>query len=89
MTLLPITVPASLLSIPRLAPESGEWGFRADHAVATAAGETYVLSGLRRYRGQAVDSADPAEQNFGYRLITRYGTDGALAMYVSSGAVSS
>ncbi|WP_189980126.1 hypothetical protein [Streptomyces capoamus] len=76
MTLLPVTVPASLLSVHRLDPESGEWGLRVDHAVATAAGETYVLSGLRRYRGHAAGSADPAEQNFGYQLITRYGVDG-------------
>ncbi|WP_203350624.1 hypothetical protein [Streptomyces sp. S-9] len=76
MTLLPITVPASLLSIHRLDPESKGWGFRVDHAVATAAGETYLLTGLRRYRSHAVGSADPAEQNFGYQLITRHGVDG-------------
>ncbi|MEU9235594.1 hypothetical protein [Streptomyces subrutilus] len=76
MTLLPITVPASLLDVHHLDPEAGGWGFRVDHAVATAAGDTYVLAGLRRYRGQAAGSADPAEQNFGYQLITRYGSDG-------------
>lgn len=75
MTLLPITVPASLLSPPPPRPRERDWGVRVDHAVATAAGETYVLSGLRRYRGHAVGSADPAEQNFGYQPITRYGTD--------------
>jgi hypothetical protein len=79
MTLLPVTAPASLLSIHRLDPESGEWGLRVDHAVATAAGETYVLTGLRRYRGHAVGSADPAEQNFGYQMITRHGVDGKPA----------
>ncbi|WP_329046619.1 hypothetical protein [Streptomyces sp. NBC_01422] len=76
MTLLPITVPASLLDDHRLDPEAGGWGFRADHVVATAAGDTYVLTGLRRYRRHATGSADPAEQNFGYQLITRHGSDG-------------
>ncbi|MGW1638440.1 hypothetical protein [Streptomyces lavendulae] len=76
MTLLPITVPASLLDVHHLDPEAGGWGFRVDHAVATAAGDSYVLTGLRRCRAQAADSADPAEQNFGYHLITRYGSDG-------------
>ncbi|MFE9636094.1 hypothetical protein [Streptomyces sp. NPDC006463] len=76
MTLLPITAPASLLDVHRLDPEAGGWGFRADHAVATAAGDTYVLTGLRRYRAHAEGSADPAEQDFDYALITRYGSDG-------------
>ncbi|MFB7620508.1 hypothetical protein ACFC1F_40425, partial [Kitasatospora sp. NPDC056181] len=76
MTLLPITAPASLLGLHRLDPEAGGWGFRADHAVATAAGDTYVLAGLRRYRAHATGSAEPAEQNFGYQLITRYAADG-------------
>jgi hypothetical protein len=76
MPLLPITAPASLLDIHRLDPEAGGWGFRVDHAVATAGGDTYVLTGLRRYRGHAAGSADPAEQDFGYQLITRHGTDG-------------
>ncbi|MFI8823992.1 hypothetical protein [Streptomyces sp. NPDC053431] len=76
MTLLPITAPASLLDVHHLDPEAGGWGFRVDHAVATAAGDTYVLTGLRRYRRHAAGSADPAEQNFGYQLITRYGSDG-------------
>ncbi|MFF2643636.1 hypothetical protein ACFVUB_27815 [Streptomyces niveus] len=76
MTVLPITVPASLLDVHHLDPEAGGWGLRSDHAVATAAGDTYVLTGLRRYRAQAVGSANPAEQNFGYQLITRHGFDG-------------
>ncbi|MFD3538474.1 hypothetical protein ACFWUQ_03115 [Streptomyces sp. NPDC058662] len=76
MNLLPITAPASLLDAHRLDPEAGGWGFRVDHAVATTAGDTYVLTGLRRYRGHAAGSADPAEQNFGYQLITRHGADG-------------
>jgi len=76
MTLLPATVPASLLRVHRLDPASAGWGFRVDHAVATAAGETYVLSGLRRCRAHADGSADPAEQDFGYQLITRCTTDG-------------
>ncbi|MFD7704507.1 hypothetical protein [Streptomyces caelestis] len=76
MTLLPITVPASLLGIHRLDPEAGGWGLRVDHAVATAAGDTYVLTGLRRYRGHAAGPADPAERDFGYQLITRHGADG-------------
>ncbi|MFI6642512.1 hypothetical protein [Streptomyces sp. NPDC050504] len=76
MTLLPITVPASLLDVHRLDPEAGGWGFRADHAVGTAAGDTYVLSGLRRVGRRAADSADPAERDFGYQLVTRYGSDG-------------
>lgn len=58
MTLLPITAPASLLDVHHLDPEAGGWGFRVDHAVATAAGDTYVLTGLRRYRG-----AQPARPN--------------------------
>ncbi|MET9931951.1 MULTISPECIES: hypothetical protein [unclassified Streptomyces] len=76
MTLLLITAPASLLGAHRLDPEAGGWGLRTDHAVATAAGDTYVLTGLRRYRGHTAGSADPAEQNFGYQMITRYGNDG-------------
>ncbi|MFD9374226.1 hypothetical protein ACFWBH_01595 [Streptomyces sp. NPDC059999] len=76
MTLLPITAPASLLDVHRLDPEAGGWGFRVDHAVATAAGDTYVLTGLRRYRGRPAGSAEPAEQDFGYQLITRHGSDG-------------
>ncbi|MEV3895015.1 hypothetical protein OG333_35910 [Streptomyces anulatus] len=76
MTVLPITVPASLLDVHHLAPGAGGWGFRVDHAVASAVGDTYVLTGLRRYRAHAAGSADPAEQDFGYQLITRYGSDG-------------
>ncbi|MFC9586695.1 hypothetical protein ACFVJ8_28250 [Streptomyces yangpuensis] len=76
MTLLPITAPASLLDLHRLDPEVGGWGLRVDHAVATAAGDTYALSGLRRYRPQATGAADPGEQNFDYQLITRHGSDG-------------
>ncbi|WP_392895390.1 hypothetical protein [Streptomyces sp. LN699] len=76
MTLLPITAPASLLDVHHLDPEAGGWGFRVDHAVATAAGDTYVLTGLRRYRGRPAGSAEPAEQDFGYQLITRHGSDG-------------
>nr|WSW57420.1 hypothetical protein OG513_01885 [Streptomyces sp. NBC_00998] len=76
MTLLPITAPASLLDVHHLDPEADGWGLRVDHAVATAAGDTYVLTGLRRYRAHAVGSADPAEQDFGYQLITRHGSDG-------------
>ncbi|SCF93389.1 hypothetical protein GA0115254_12567, partial [Streptomyces sp. Ncost-T10-10d] len=76
MTLLPITAPASLLEVHRLDPEAGGWGFRVDHAVATAVGDTYVLTGLRRYRAHAAGAADPAEQDFGYQLITRHGSDG-------------
>ncbi|KOU14507.1 LigA [Streptomyces sp. WM6372] len=76
MTLLPITAPASLLDVHRLDPEAPGWGFKADHAVATAAGDTYVLTSLRRYRAHAAGSVDPAEQDFGYGLITRYGSEG-------------
>ncbi|SCF98493.1 hypothetical protein GA0115254_12931, partial [Streptomyces sp. Ncost-T10-10d] len=76
MTLLPITAPASLLEVHRLDPEASGWGFRVDHAVATAVGDTYVLTGLRRYRAHAAGAADPAEQDFGYQLITRHGTGG-------------
>ncbi|MFF3326450.1 hypothetical protein [Streptomyces sp. NPDC002889] len=46
------------------------------HVVATPAGDTYALSGARRYRAEAVGSTDPAEQNFGYQMITRYAPDG-------------
>lgn len=46
------------------------------HAVATPAGETYALSGARRYRWEAVGSTDPAEQNFGYQMVTRHAPDG-------------
>lgn len=76
MTLLPITAPASLSDVHHLDPEADGWGVRVDHAVATAAGDTYVLAGLRRYRGRAAGPADPAEQDFGYQLITRHGSDG-------------
>ncbi|MFB6525007.1 hypothetical protein [Streptomyces sp. NPDC056399] len=76
MTLLPITVPASLLDTHHLDPDAADWGLRVDHAVATTAGDTYVLTGLRRYRGHDDEAADPAERNFGYQLITRYGSDG-------------
>ncbi|MEU2269790.1 hypothetical protein ABZ568_25985 [Streptomyces olindensis] len=68
MTLLPITAPASLVDVHRLEPEAGGWGFTVEHAVATAAGDTHVLTGLRRYRGQGAGSADPEEQDFGYQL---------------------
>ncbi|MFG3530134.1 hypothetical protein ACGF8B_25835 [Streptomyces sp. NPDC047917] len=76
MTLLPITAPAFLLDVHRLDPEAGGWGLRVDHAVATTAGDTYVLAGLRRYRAHAAGSADPAERDFGYQLITRHDTGG-------------
>ncbi|MFF1465158.1 hypothetical protein [Streptomyces sp. NPDC058330] len=76
MTSLPITAPASLLSVHRLDPEAGGWGFRVDHAVVTAAGDTYVLTGLRRCRGHAAGSAGPAEHDSGYQLITRHDPDG-------------
>ncbi|WP_328389982.1 hypothetical protein OHS81_34805 [Streptomyces sp. NBC_00400] len=44
--------------------------------MATPAGETYALSGARRYRWEAVGSTDPAEQNFGYQMVTRHAPDG-------------
>ncbi|GAA2787886.1 hypothetical protein ACFQ0M_45805 [Kitasatospora aburaviensis] len=65
MTLLPITAPASLPDLHHLDPEADDRALTTHHAVATAAGDTYVLAALRRYRGHA-----------GHQMITRYAPDG-------------
>ncbi|WP_234360368.1 hypothetical protein [Streptomyces sp. DSM 15324] len=80
----PLTLPASLMAARRVDPAGDGWRFVTHHAVGTPAGDTYVLSGARRYRWEAEGATDPAEQNFGCRLLTRYGTDGrpvAVALY--------
>ncbi|WP_416985383.1 hypothetical protein [Streptomyces sp. T028] len=84
---VPMTRPASLMDSRRVDPASDGCGFVAHHAVATAAGDTYVVSGAGRYRWEAEEATDPGEQNFACQMITRYGTDGrpvAVALYGQS-----
>lgn len=84
---VPLTLPASLMDARRVDPARDGWGFVVHHAVATAAGDTYVVSGAGRYRREAEGATDPGEQNFRCRMITRYGGDGrpvAVALYGQS-----
>ncbi|KDN84705.1 hypothetical protein [Kitasatospora cheerisanensis] len=73
MTLLPVTVPASLIRRHGLDPEAHDWGMKAEHAVATPDGDTYVLSILWRHHPYP---RDPALPGFSERTITRYAPDG-------------
>ncbi|MFD5559119.1 hypothetical protein [Kitasatospora griseola] len=73
MTLLPVTVPVSLVRRHGLDPEAHDWGMKAEHAVATPAGDTYVLSILWRHDRYP---RDPAAPGFSERMITRYDADG-------------
>lgn len=76
---LPLTLPASLMDTHHVDPAADGWGFMTHHVVATPAGDTYALSGAGRYRWEADGSTDPAEQNFGYQMITRHAPDGTPA----------
>ncbi|MBV6697777.1 hypothetical protein KV557_11645 [Kitasatospora aureofaciens] len=72
---LPLIIPASLVDAHRLDLTADGWGFATHHAVATASGDTYAMSTVRRY-SWAPGATDPAERNFDHRVITRYAPDG-------------
>ncbi|KQV14844.1 MULTISPECIES: hypothetical protein [unclassified Kitasatospora] len=74
MTLFPVTVPASLIQSHGLDPDADGWGQEVRHAVGTASGDMYVLSGLRRSVPRGVEEGG---QGFTYQLITRHDADGA------------
>src|SRR4051794_38745422 len=73
---LPLTLPASLMDTYRVDPTVGGWGLLTRHAVATPGGDPHALSAAGRSRWDAEGSTDPAEQNFGYEMITRHAPDG-------------
>ncbi|WP_354644508.1 hypothetical protein [Kitasatospora camelliae] len=73
--ILPMTIPAELLETHQVGP-TDELGLVARHAVATAAGDTYVMSMVGRYRSGAPDAGPPATRNFWHSLVTRYAPDG-------------
>ncbi|MFJ8043362.1 hypothetical protein ACIRBX_22985 [Kitasatospora sp. NPDC096147] len=75
MTHFPITVPTALATAFDLDPEADDWGQAARHAVGTANGETYVLSGLWRHVPYRATGPE-RDRGFVCQLITRHAPDG-------------
>lgn len=76
---LPVPIPSWLVDRYQLdlsALYSSGWGMEHHAAALAPNGDLYALYLVWRYHHEAKDSAAPAEQNFGYRLITRYAPDG-------------
>ncbi|MFI1150947.1 hypothetical protein [Streptomyces sp. NPDC020817] len=76
----PMTLPASLVEAHRVdlaSKPSDGWGFEVFDVATAESGDSYVLSGTRRYRASDAPVEDPAEQAFTYGMITRHAPDGS------------
>lgn len=72
---VPLVLPAELVAeyaIDLAAPYSAGWRYTHDDVGFSEDGDMYVLSHLNRYKQDGDKAVDPAEQSFGFSLVSRY-----------------